>query len=62
VCHSHVSIALSRVDHVCRVAPACDNKLFSLIDTRINNINSSGRIFWIVNLRFARLMFIRLIF
>jgi hypothetical protein len=35
----------SHVDHVCRVASVRDNKLLSLIDTHVNNINSSGRIF-----------------
>jgi hypothetical protein len=30
----------SRVDHVCRVASVRDNKLLSLIDTHVNNINS----------------------
>jgi hypothetical protein len=31
--------------HVCRAASARDNKLFSLINTRVNNVNSSGHIF-----------------
>jgi hypothetical protein len=33
-----------------------------LINTHVNNIDSSGRIFYIVNLRFARLICIGLIF
>ena len=36
---------VSRVDHVCRAASARDNKLFSLINTHVNNVNSSGHIF-----------------
>jgi hypothetical protein len=35
----------SRVDHVCRAASACDNKLFSLTNTHVNNVNLSGHIF-----------------
>ena len=62
VCHLHVSLALPRVDHAGRATSARDNKLFSLIITHVNNVNSSGHIFWIINLRFARLIFIRLIF
>jgi hypothetical protein len=31
---------ISRVDHVCRAASVCDNKLLLLIDTHVNNINS----------------------
>jgi hypothetical protein len=31
---------ISRVDHVCRAASARDNKLFSLINTHVNNVNS----------------------
>jgi hypothetical protein len=50
----------SRVGHVYRVASARDNKLFSLINTYVNNL--SGRVFSIVNLRFARLIIVRLIF
>jgi hypothetical protein len=34
-----------RVDHVCRAASARDNKLFSLINIHVNNVNSSGHIF-----------------
>jgi hypothetical protein len=37
--------ASSRDDHVCREPSARDNKLLSLIDIHVNNINSSGRIF-----------------
>ena len=37
--------ASSRDDHVCRAASARDNKLFSLINTHVNNVNSSGHIF-----------------
>jgi hypothetical protein len=33
------------LSHVCRAASASDNKLFSLINTYVNNVNSSGRIF-----------------
>jgi hypothetical protein len=36
---------ISRVDHVCRAASARDNKLFSRINTHVNNVNSSGLIF-----------------
>jgi hypothetical protein len=36
---------ISRVDHVCRVASTHDNKLFLLINTYVNNVNSSGRVF-----------------
>jgi hypothetical protein len=32
-------------NHVCREPSARDNKLLSLIDIHVNNINSSGRIF-----------------
>ena len=35
----------SRVDHACRAASARDNKLFSFINTHVNNVNSSGHIF-----------------
>lgn len=52
----------SRVGHVCRVASASDNKLFSLVNTYVNNDNLSGWVFPIVNLRFARLIIVRLIF
>jgi hypothetical protein len=48
--------------HVCRVASASDNKLFSLVNTYVNNDNLSGWVFPIVNLRFARLIIVRLIF
>jgi hypothetical protein len=34
-----------RVDHACRAASAHDNKLFSLINSHVNNVNSSGHIF-----------------
>jgi predicted alpha/beta hydrolase family esterase len=54
--------ALSRDDHVCRTASARSNKLFSLISTHVSNANSSGHICQIINLRFAQLIFIRLIF
>jgi hypothetical protein len=53
---------ISRVDQVCRVTSARDNKLFSLIGTQVSNVKSSGHICWIINLRLARLIFIRLIF
>jgi hypothetical protein len=36
---------ISRVDHECHAASARDNKLFSLINTQVNNVNSSGHIF-----------------
>jgi hypothetical protein len=43
---SRVRVArISCVDHVCRAASARYNKLCSLINTHVNNINSSGRIF-----------------
>jgi hypothetical protein len=48
VCHAsyHASFAcISRVDHVSHAASAHDNKLFSHINTHVNNINSSGLIF-----------------
>jgi hypothetical protein len=35
----------SRVDHVCRATSAHDNKLLSLINTHVNNVNSSGHMF-----------------
>jgi hypothetical protein len=38
---SHVS----RVNHVCRAASARNNKLFSLINTHINDVNMSCHIF-----------------
>jgi hypothetical protein len=41
-CCSH---ALSRAIHVCRAVSARDNKLFLLIDTHVNNGNSSSHIF-----------------
>jgi hypothetical protein len=42
----HVSLTrISRVDHVGRAASARDNKLFSLIITRVNNVNLSCHIF-----------------
>jgi hypothetical protein len=37
--------ASSRDDHVCRAVFARDNKLFSLINTHVSNVNSSGLIF-----------------
>jgi hypothetical protein len=36
---------ISRVDHVCRATSARDNKLFSFINTNVNNVNSSCHIF-----------------
>ena len=36
---------VSRVDHVCRAASARGNKLFSLINTHVNNGNLLGHIF-----------------
>jgi hypothetical protein len=36
---------VSRVDHVCHAAFARDNKLFSLTNTHVNNVNLSGHIF-----------------
>jgi hypothetical protein len=30
---------------VCRAMSTCDNKLFSLINTHVNKVNSSGHIF-----------------
>jgi hypothetical protein len=43
-CHAS-SARILRVDHVCRMASARDNKLFSLMNTRVDNLNSSGPIF-----------------
>ena len=61
-CRSRVSrVLLSRVVHFCRAVSARDNKLFSLINTHVNNINLSGHIFYIINLTFVRLILIRLI-
>jgi hypothetical protein len=51
VCHLHVSFASSRVrvsshvDHVCHAASVRDNKLFSLTNTHINNVNLLGLTF-----------------
>jgi hypothetical protein len=43
---SRVRVAhISRIDHVCRAASTRDNKLFSLINTHVDNVNSSGHIF-----------------
>jgi hypothetical protein len=56
------SRASSRVVRVCRAVSARDNKLFSLTNTYVNNIDLSDHIFRIINLRFARLIFIRIIF
>jgi hypothetical protein len=36
---------VSRVVHVCRAVSMRDNKLFLLINTHVNNGNSSGHIF-----------------
>jgi hypothetical protein len=36
---------ISRVDHMCRAESARDNKLFSLINTHVNKVNSSCHIF-----------------
>jgi hypothetical protein len=46
-CHASGSrvARISRVDHVCRAASARDNKLFSFINTHVNNVISSGHIF-----------------
>jgi hypothetical protein len=35
----------SRDDHVCHAASTCDNKLFSLVKTHLNKVNSPGHIF-----------------
>jgi hypothetical protein len=35
----------SRDDHVCRMASARYNKLFSFMNTRVDNVNLSGYIF-----------------
>jgi hypothetical protein len=43
-CHASLACIL-RVDHVCGAASARDNKLFSLINTHVSNVNSSGHIF-----------------
>jgi predicted alpha/beta hydrolase family esterase len=37
--------AASRDDHVCRATSAHDNKLFSLTNAHVNNVNLSGHIF-----------------
>jgi hypothetical protein len=42
MCRSHT---LSRTVRGCRVVSARDNKLFSLINTRVDNVNLSGHIF-----------------
>jgi hypothetical protein len=44
---------ISHVDHACRVTSARDNKLFSLINTHVSNVNLLGHMFKIINLRFA---------
>jgi hypothetical protein len=36
---------ISCVDHACRTASARNNKLFSLTNTHVNNVNLSGHIF-----------------
>jgi hypothetical protein len=36
---------ISRVDDVGRTTSARDNKLFSLMNTHVNNVNMSGHIF-----------------
>ena len=36
---------IPRVDHVCRTTCVRNNKLFSLINTHVNNVNSSCHIF-----------------
>jgi hypothetical protein len=36
---------VSRDDHECRTTSARDNKLFSLTNTHVNNVNLSGHIF-----------------
>jgi hypothetical protein len=36
---------ISHVDHMCRAESARDNKLFSLINTHVNKVNSSHHIF-----------------
>jgi hypothetical protein len=36
---------ISRVDHVCRVTFARENKVFSRISTQVNNVSLSGHIF-----------------
>jgi hypothetical protein len=53
---------ISRVDDAGRMTSARDNKLFLLMNAHVNNVNLSGHIFWILNLRLAQLIFIRLIF
>jgi hypothetical protein len=61
-CRVCCSYAVSHVVCVCHAAFTRDNKLFLPINTHVNNVNSSGRIFQIINLRLARLILIRLIF
>jgi hypothetical protein len=36
---------ISRVDHACRAVSARDNKLFSHINTHVNDVNTSDYIF-----------------
>jgi hypothetical protein len=43
-CHASLE-RISRVDHVCRTTSTRDNKLFLLINTHVNNVNSSDHIF-----------------
>jgi hypothetical protein len=38
-------VCISHVDHVYRVVSTRDNKLFSLTNTHVNNVNLSGHIF-----------------
>jgi hypothetical protein len=45
VLFAHVVACISRVDHMCRATSARDNKLFSRINTHVNNVSSSGLIF-----------------
>jgi hypothetical protein len=44
-CRRGLFARISRVDHVCRAASTLDNKLFSPINTHVNNVNSSCHIF-----------------
>jgi hypothetical protein len=57
-----VACAIYTCRSPCHTSLARDNKLFLLINTHVNNVNSSHHIFWVINLRFVRLIFIRLIF
>ena len=61
-CRQHFLRAfVPRVWFKYRATSLCDNKLVSSI-THVSNVNLLGHVFKIINLRFALLIFIRLIF